>query len=68
MSLLKGNKVDNLNQKIGYEYKFNFHSFHEMDGKIYIDLSISRNGQLGCPFMNIGLTFIHFMKWTAEYI
>ena len=24
-----------------------------MDSKIYMDLSISRNGQLGCPFHNI---------------
>ena len=39
-----------------------------MDSKIYIYLSISRNGQLGCPFHEMDNFLVHFMKWTISHL
>ena len=48
--------MDNLNQRLTMNESLTFihdfvhRPFHEMDSKIFMDLSMSRNGQLGCPF------------------
>ena len=39
-----------------------------MDSKIYMDLSISRNGQLGCPFHEMDNLLVHFAKWTISHL
>ena len=39
-----------------------------MDSQIYIDLSISRNGQFPCPFHEMDSHTVHFVKLTNLYI
>ena len=39
-----------------------------MDSKIYMDLSVSRNGQLGCPFHEMDNLLVHFAKWTISHL
>ena len=39
-----------------------------MDSKIYMDLFISRNGQLGYPFHEMDNLLVHFAKWTISHL
>ena len=55
-----------------HEWKLNFHTwlwpFHEMDGPMTMNLSISRNGQVGHPFHEMVNSLVHFMKWTISQL